>query len=93
MRPHDVQVVFSPYAMSHADAEEQRLFMVVYQHGNTIWAGPPASMVTSFLHYEKYPHPLLLSHVRKKYGSVLGHRCWHVPAASDFTLVGCRTVA
>jgi len=41
--------VFSPFgkdmAASGPDSDEPRLFLVVYQHGNSIWAGPPASAV------------------------------------------------
>ena len=44
------QVVFSPFgkdmAASGPDSDEPRLFLVVYQHGNSIWAGPPASAVS-----------------------------------------------
>ena len=47
------QVVFSPFGTLHVgsggavdkDVEEQRLFLVVYLHGNSIWAGPPSSLV------------------------------------------------
>lgn len=37
-----VQVVFSPFLVPEEDG---KLFLVVYQHGNSIWAGPPASEV------------------------------------------------
>ena len=33
-------MVFSPFL---APEEDGKLFLVVYQHGNSIWAGPPAS--------------------------------------------------
>ena len=50
------QIVFSPFDKEGGsgagsglppdkDAEETRLFLVIYQHGNSIWAGPPASAV------------------------------------------------
>lgn len=37
------QVVFSPFLPPEEDG---KLFLVVYQHGNSIWAGPPASEVS-----------------------------------------------
>lgn len=37
------QVVFSPFLPPEEDG---KLFLVVYQHGNSIWAGPPSSEVS-----------------------------------------------
>lgn len=36
------QIVFSPFLPPEEDG---KLFLVVYQHGNSIWAGPPSSEV------------------------------------------------
>lgn len=37
-----LQVVFSPFLPQD---DENKLFLVMYQHGNSIWAGPPSSEV------------------------------------------------
>jgi hypothetical protein len=72
------QVVFSPFLPREEDG---KLFLVVYQHGNSIWAGPPSSEVSRAVKTCK-PHlsalPWCVSLLRSEHFSPGQCRCLQV---------------